>query len=141
MTVRENLELAATMGQGSMADGMAFTRRLLPELDELMDRNAETLSGGQQQFAAIGRSLAALPGTLMLDEPTNGLAPRLVDRVIEVLRALQAEGLALLLVEQRLEVAQRTASEVCVFSHGRIVARTAADDPELAQIAHAAYLS
>lgn len=141
MTVRENIELAASLGIGRRAEGLAVVERLLPELSDLMDRNAETLSGGQQQFAAIGRSLAAMPKVLMLDEPTNGLAPRFVDRVVEVLLALRDEGIALLLVEQRLEVARRAATSVCVFSHGRIIARTTADDAELAEVAHRAYLS
>jgi ABC-type branched-subunit amino acid transport system ATPase component len=141
LTVRENVELAAALCPEGRVAGLDVVVRTLPEIAELMDRRAETLSGGQQQLVAIGRSLAATPRVLMLDEPTNGLAPRFVDRVVDVLLSLRAAGLALLLVEQRLEVTQRVATSVDVLSHGRIVAHRAADDPELGRVAHAAYLS
>jgi branched-chain amino acid transport system ATP-binding protein len=119
---------------------LAEVWELFPVLGEMRDRLAGALSGGQQQMLAIGRMLAGRPRVAMLDEPTNGLAPRMVGRVIEIVRSLCELGLAVLLVEQRLEVAQATAQEVRILRQGRIVEAMAADDPELAGRAHAAYL-
>src|SRR5690606_16316565 len=116
-------------------------RDLLPEIDRFMDRKAGSLSGGQQQMLAIARALAGAPDVIMLDEPTNGLAPILVDRTTQIIERMRDLGFALLVVEQRLEVAQRLGGAVLILRHGEIVHRLRGTDPELPDLLHAAYLS
>jgi branched-chain amino acid transport system ATP-binding protein len=99
------------------------------------------LSGGQQQILAIGRALAGSPKILMLDEPTNGLAPMLVNRVVDIVREVCGRGIGVLLVEQRLEVAQATCDFIHVLQHGKIIHHTTGDDAGLPALVHAAYLS
>ncbi len=141
LTVRQNLELGGLAAHGRRAAvDPEEIYELFPELRDLRGRPAGALSGGQQQFLAIGRALAGRPTVLMLDEPTNGLAPMLVDRVVEVVRDIRSRGVGVLLVEQRLEVAQAVGDEIHILQHGRIVHSTGADDPDLADRVHAAYL-
>jgi branched-chain amino acid transport system ATP-binding protein len=106
LTVEENLRLglAARKARGN-GDGLARAYELFPILHEFRSRHAGALSGGQQQQLAIGRALVADPEVLLLDEPSLGLAPKIVDVVFEALRQIREAGLAVLLVEQR---AQRT---------------------------------
>jgi ABC-type branched-chain amino acid transport systems, ATPase component len=138
LTVAENLRVAAgRAGRRSDIDPLD----LLPELRELMPRLAGGLSGGQQQMLAIARAVAGAPRVIMLDEPTNGLAPKLVARVIRILEDLRSAGFAVLLVEQRLEVAQKLAADVVVLRHGRAAHRLHGTDPSLPDVLHAAYLS
>jgi ABC-type branched-subunit amino acid transport system ATPase component len=141
MTVRENLTLGAAAAPGRTGAGLSLALELLPEIEGLLDRRAATLSGGQQQFVAIGRALATEPTVLLLDEPTNGLAPRLVERVVDIVRRLGGTGTAVLLVEQRLEVATAVTSDIHVLAHGKVVHSTGGDVKGLADIAHHAYLS
>lgn len=140
LSVADNLRLGAFLTDEPVTARIAAVLDVLPELDEMLERPAGTLSGGQQQMLAIGRMLAGAPRVAMLDEPTNGLAPRMVERVIEIIRRLRALGLAVLLVEQRLEVAQATAESVHMLRQGALVDSAEADDPSLAERAHAAYL-
>ena len=144
LTVRENLDLAwsnrTDRNEGS-GWGLDLALSLFPDLGPLMSRRAGTLSGGQQQFLAISRAIAAQPKVLMLDEPTNGLAPQLVDTVVDAIRDLRQRELTVLLVEQRLEVAQAVSDVVLILSHGRVVHRTSAHDPDLGARVEAAYLS
>jgi branched-chain amino acid transport system ATP-binding protein len=144
LTVRENLELAwshrTDRNQGA-GWGLDLALSLFPDLTPLMTRRAGSLSGGQQQFLAISRAIAGQPRVLMMDEPTNGLAPRLVDTVIDAIRVLRERELTILIVEQRLEVAQAVSDLVLLLSHGRLVHRSAPDDPQLASRVEAAYLS
>jgi branched-chain amino acid transport system ATP-binding protein len=132
--------IGATAAAGREPRPVAEIYEMFPELDERRDIGAGRLSGGQQQFLAIGRALMGAPSALMLDEPTNGLAPMLVQRVVEILRRLKAENLAILLVEQRLEVAQAVGDSVLLMSHGHIVRRLTAGDPSLPDLAHQVYL-
>jgi branched-chain amino acid transport system ATP-binding protein len=106
LTVAENLQLGlAARSARKNGDGLARAYDLFPVLREFRSRQAGTLSGGQQQQLAIGRALAADPEVLLLDEPSLGLAPQVVDLVFEALTQIRDAGLAVLLVEQR---AQRT---------------------------------
>ncbi|WP_238006841.1 ATP-binding cassette domain-containing protein [Dactylosporangium sp. AC04546] len=140
LTVAENLKVAA--GRANKADRKRKDPLdLLPELREMLHRKAGGLSGGQQQMLAIARAVAGAPEAIMLDEPTNGLAPKLVDRTVGILADLRDAGFAILLVEQRLEVAQQLDADVVVLRHGRAERRLRGTDPELPDVLHAAYLS
>jgi branched-chain amino acid transport system ATP-binding protein len=117
LTVEENLRLGlAGRGKRSNGDGLARAYELFPVLREFRSRNAGALSGGQQQQLAIGRALAADPTVLLLDEPSLGLAPKIVDVVFEALAQIKEAGFAVLLVEQR---AQRT---VALADHSYVLA-------------------
>jgi ABC-type branched-subunit amino acid transport system ATPase component len=141
LTVRQNLELGAlAAGRHRRPLELDDVFDLLPELHNMLEKPAGSLSGGQQQLLAMGRSLVGNPSVAMLDEPTTGLAPRLVDRVIEIVAGMRARGLAVLLVEQRLEVAQAVGDDVHILRHGEIVHTTTGDDDELAGRVHDAYL-
>jgi branched-chain amino acid transport system ATP-binding protein len=94
-----------------------------PQLGERIDHPGSALSGGEQQMLAIGRALMANPELILMDEPSEGLSPRLVLQVQEIMRRLRARGHAILLVEQNLELALSVADEVFVLSSGRFVFR------------------
>lgn len=140
LTVEENLALGRVARGSRKALAVDEIFAIFPELRERRRLHAGKLSGGQQQFLAVGRALIGAPVVLMLDEPTNGLAPMLVERVVEILRTLRDRGLAVVLVEQRLEVAQAVGDAVLLVSHGRIVHRLAAGDRDLPGLAHAVYM-
>jgi len=141
LSVRENLEIVPRRGNAPVDAMLNRVLDLFPELRSNLDRRAGALSGGQQQFLAFGRAMMAEPGVLLLDEPTTGLAPILVQRIIESIQVLVREGTAVLLVEQALKVVEATAAEVSILSHGRIVDILKPGERSLADAAHAAYLS
>lgn len=143
LSVSENLGLAFRHRANRDAEpwGQDLALSLFPELAELMARKAGALSGGQQQFLAIARALCGQPRVLMLDEPTNGLAPILIQRVVEVLEELRRRGLTVLLVEQRVDVAVAVADTVEIMSRGRLVRSARADDPNLQELVEQVYLS
>ncbi len=89
-------------------------------LKYLMTREAETLSGGEMQMVAIGRALLGSPGLVLFDEPSQGLAPKIVDDVMSVVRRLKREGIAAIVVEQNAELALSVADRVVVLSHGTV---------------------
>ncbi|WP_122982399.1 ABC transporter ATP-binding protein [Actinoplanes teichomyceticus] len=124
MTVAEHLALAAGRGRGA---GRAWPAEnvfeLFPRLAERRRHLAAQLSGGEQQMLAIGRALATGPRVVLMDEPSEGLAPVVVDEVATALRALVAAGLSLLLVEHDVHLALGVADEVAVMVRGRIVHR------------------
>jgi branched-chain amino acid transport system ATP-binding protein len=121
LTVEENLRLGlAGRSARKNGDGLARARALFPILSEFRSRQAGVLSGGQQQQLAIGRALAADPEILLLDEPSLGLAPKIVDIVFEALTQIRDAGLAVLLVEQRAQRTVALADESHVLANGEL---------------------
>jgi len=116
-------------------------RRLLPVLAERRDQFAGTLSGGEQQMVAIGRGLASAPKLLMLDEPSAGLSPVLVDRVLVVVQRLREAGTAVLLVEQLIEKALALADRVYALARGSIVLEARTGEADLPHRLEHAYLA
>jgi branched-chain amino acid transport system ATP-binding protein len=119
LTVRENLAVAAVEGKGRWT--LDRVMELFPRLRERAENRAGKLSGGEQQMLAIARALVTNPELLLMDEPTEGLAPLLVREVGRVIERLKTEGLSILLVEQNLPLALRIVDHVHVLSRGRIV--------------------
>ena len=121
LTVEENLRLGlAGRRTRSNGNGLARAYELFPVLREFRTRHAGALSGGQQQQLAIGRALAADPDVLLLDEPSLGLAPKIVDVVFEVLVQLKEAGFAVLLVEQRAQRTVALADQSYVLANGEL---------------------
>ncbi len=122
MTVQENLEMGAYLGhgRGAFRAGLARVHALFPILSERQGQLAGVLSGGEQQMLAIGRALMSRPRLLILDEPSIGLAPRVIDEIFEVVRRINADGTAVLLVEQNARRVLRVASHCVVVESGRV---------------------
>jgi len=125
LTVRENLELGSyrAMARVHRAQSLESILGTFPVLRERLELPAGTLSGGQQQMLAIGRGLMALPRLLLLDEPSLGLAPTIVQEVFRVIREINARGVAVLLVEQNVAMALDLARRAYVLEEGRMVAQ------------------
>jgi branched-chain amino acid transport system ATP-binding protein len=123
MTVEENLEIGGYTPAARVRRAPRLERvyALFPVLRARRRQAAGTLSGGEQQMVAIGRALMAGPRLLLLDEPSLGLAPAIVDRVFDVIAALHREGTAVLLVEQNVQKALAVAGRAYVLAEGRIV--------------------
>jgi branched-chain amino acid transport system ATP-binding protein len=120
-TVEENLRLGLAAGRRRNGKGaLQEAYELFPILREYRRRQAGILSGGQQQQLAIGRALVAQPSVLLLDEPSLGLAPTLVEQVFETLRAISERGIAILLVEQRAQRAVALATRSYVLANGEL---------------------
>lgn len=119
LTVQENLAIAEKMGSDPWNLQKVFA--LFPRLAERSHHRGNELSGGEQQMLAIARALVANPVLLVMDEPTEGLAPALVGEVASLIRRLKAEGTSVLLVEQNTAFAVKVADRVHVMSKGRIV--------------------
>ena len=131
MTVMENLEMGAYTVNGRKRWGelLPMILTLFPILQERRDQLAGTLSGGEQQMLAIGRGLASAPELLMLDEPSMGLAPALVDAIFERIHQIHTEhGLTILLVEQRVAEALESCDRGYVLETGRVVMQGKHDD-------------
>lgn len=119
LSVRENLVLAAHPAAGGWTERRVL--ELFPALGRRLENRGDELSGGEQQMLAIGRALMRNPSLLLLDEPSEGLAPKLVADVGEALRSLRSTGLAMLLVEQNLALATRVGERIYVMNKGTIV--------------------
>ena len=122
LTVKENLEMGAYIGDGSTLDAdINNVYELFPRLKERYKQIAGTLSGGEQQMLAMGRALMSHPKLLMLDEPSMGLAPILVEQIFDIIKQLHSKGTTILLVEQNAQMALKVADRGYVLETGRIV--------------------
>ena len=122
MTVEENLDMGAyTQPASTIAPNKEKVFELFPRLKERRKQLAGTMSGGEQQMLAMGRALMSHPKLLMLDEPSMGLAPLLVEQIFDIIRQLHADGTTILLVEQNAQAALAVADRGYVLETGRIV--------------------
>jgi branched-chain amino acid transport system ATP-binding protein len=130
LSVRDNLLLGAYGQRDEKArdEGLAEVHALFPVLAERGAQTAATLSGGEQQMLAIGRALMSRPSMLLLDEPSIGIAPKLVLRIFEALRAINQRGVTILVVEQNVRAALAHAHRAYVLQTGRMVAEGAPGD-------------
>jgi branched-chain amino acid transport system ATP-binding protein len=142
MSVRENLELGAYLprAKARRAESLERVFGLFPRLKERHNQAAGTLSGGERQMCAMARGLMGLPRLLMLDEPSLGLAPRLVSEMFDSLRVLREEGLTVLLVEQNINQALELADIGYVLETGRVVLSGASADLLANPLVRSAYL-
>jgi branched-chain amino acid transport system ATP-binding protein len=141
MTVRENLDLGAYLRRDQeIEQDVERVYELFPRLAERRRQKAGTMSGGEQQMLAIGRALMARPELLLLDEPSMGIAPVLVDKIYETIEQISGDGMTILLVEQNANRALSVSDRGYVLETGRVVLSAAAEklrsDPEV----QAAYL-
>ena len=141
LTVEENLRLglAGRRSQEGAREALAGVSELFPVLREARKRPAGVLSGGQQQQLAIARSLVAEPEVLLLDEPSLGLAPTVVDTVFETLRAIRERGLTILLVEQRAQRTVALADRTYVLANGELRMTLGPEDAQDTERMIAAY--
>jgi len=128
LTVRENLILGMKSTKPGGRWRIEDMFELFPRLNERVDTPGGVLSGGEQQMLTICRTLMGDPDLVMIDEPTEGLAPKMVDLVSKLLESIAARGVAILLVEQKLTIALKISKRLYVMGHGRIVFEGTADD-------------
>jgi branched-chain amino acid transport system ATP-binding protein len=121
MTVLENLEMGAYLHGGGKSEDFERVYELFPLLYERRGQLAGTLSGGEQQMVAMGRALMSKPKLLLMDEPSMGLAPILVERSFEIIKQVHESGVAMLIVEQNANVSLSIADRGYVLSTGRLV--------------------
>ena len=133
LTVEENLLLGAAAGRKGPWS-VAKVYALFPILQERAHTPGTALSGGQQQMLAVGRALMANPALILLDEPTEGLAPIIVDHLGVIFRQVAAQGTALLLIEQNMTLVARVAERYCAMAKGSVVAEGAVDDTSLEEL-------
>ncbi len=122
MSVRENLEMGAYIGRAWKLRHETINEvyKLFPRLKEREKQLARTLSGGEQQMLAMGRGLMSRPKLCIIDEPSNGLAPRLVLEVFDIIKSLRDQGITILLIEQNVLQTLQVADRACVLENGRL---------------------
>ena len=128
LTVRENLLIAARAHAGGFGERELL--EIFPNLAEMLDRPASQMSGGEQQMLAVARTLAANPRVVLLDEPSEGIAPLIVARMKEAVQAMRARGVAILLSEQNLTFVARLADRAVLIEQGHIVGTATRDEIE-----------
>jgi branched-chain amino acid transport system ATP-binding protein len=130
LTVYENICLGLIASRKRRDEAAVISRLgdIFPRLRERIDQIGVSMSGGEQQMLSIARALAAEPALILLDEPSEGVSPLLVDEMYELFQSLKAQGIAMLLVEQEVDRALAIADRVCVLDQGRLVHSTSAED-------------
>jgi branched-chain amino acid transport system ATP-binding protein len=140
LTVYENLQLGGLFAgsQDEFGRRLEYVYGLFPILKERAKQLAGTMSGGQQQMLAIGRALMARPDLLLLDEPSVGLAPKVVEEIFERVKQIRESGVTILLVEQNVEIALEVADHISILDHGRVefkgTSQTLLDDRHLKEV-------
>jgi branched-chain amino acid transport system ATP-binding protein len=141
MTVRENLELGGwLLPRAQRPERLREMLNLFPLLHERQHQRAGTMSGGEQQMLAVARALVSQPRLIMLDEPSLGLAPRMVAELLSIIRRIRDHGVTVLLVEQNVAKALTVADHAYVLERGRIVAHGAGHELLASDRIRAAYL-
>ncbi len=141
LSVEENLEMGAfTAERGGIEESLEEVYRQFPRLDERRKQIAGTLSGGEQQMLAIGRALMSKPKLMMLDEPSMGLAPILVEQVFDIIQQLHAAGTTILLVEQNAQMALAVANRAYVLETGTITISGTGEELAQSEQVQKAYL-
>ena len=141
MTVQENLEMGAyTQGGSNLSADLEAVFEKFPRLKERRRQIAGTLSGGEQQMLAMGRAMMSHPKLVMLDEPSMGLAPLLVEQIFDIIRELHASGTTILLVEQNASMALEVATRAYVLETGRITMSGTGQELAESPAVKAAYL-
>ncbi len=142
MTVLENLEMGAftKRARDKKKENMEYALSLFPRLKERLDQKAGTMSGGEQQMLAIARGLMADPEVLIFDEPSLGLAPKLVIEVFEIIQKLKEEGVTMLLVEQNVHLSLAITDYAYVLAEGKVVMEGTGEELEESEEVKKAYL-
>jgi branched-chain amino acid transport system ATP-binding protein len=142
MSVLENLELGAFVPEARnfKDESLEWVYKIFPRLEERQAQQAGTLSGGERQMLAIGRAMMSKPKLLMLDEPSFGLAPILVQQMFEMIEEINKQGVTVLLVEQNVRAALELAQRAYVIENGRIVGEGKGDDLLSFESIRSAYL-
>jgi branched-chain amino acid transport system ATP-binding protein len=143
MSVLENLELGAFVPEARKVkdESLKWVYQIFPRLKERQNQGAGTLSGGERQMLAIGRALMSKPKLLLLDEPSFGLAPILVQHMFEMIEQINKQGVTVLLVEQNVRAALELAQRAYVIENGRIVGEGKGDDLLSFESIRSAYLA
>jgi branched-chain amino acid transport system ATP-binding protein len=143
MSVLENLELGAFVPRARKVkdESLKWVFGIFPRLEERKDQRAGTLSGGERQMLAIGRALMSKPKLLLLDEPSFGLAPIMVEQMFEMIAEINRQGVTILLVEQNVRAALELAKRAFVIENGRIVGQGTGDDLLSFESVRSAYLA
>lgn len=140
LTVLENLKIGAYMRKDDLTDDLNWVYDLFPRLKERSWQAGGTLSGGEQQMLAVGRALMSRPKLLMMDEPSLGLAPLIVQEIFNIIREIHSQGVTILLIEQNANMALRTADIGYVMETGRITMTGSGADLLADEKVRAAYL-
>ena len=142
MSVLENLELGAFISRARQdkSQSLEWVYEIFPRLEERQNQSAGTLSGGERQMLAIARALMSKPRLLLLDEPSFGLAPILVDRIFQVIQEINKQGMTILLVEQNVRAALELAHRAYVIENGRIEGEGVGQDLLCFESIRSAYL-
>ena len=140
MTVRENLDMGAYLRRDDYSEDMERVFELFPRLKERERQKGGTMSGGEQQMLAIGRALMARPKLLLLDEPSMGIAPILVDRIYETIQEINEQGTTILLVEQSATHALNASSRGYVLATGEVALSDSSDALQKNEDVQKAYL-
>ncbi len=142
LSVRDNLRLGSYLyrGDSNREAPMELVFGLFPRLSERLEQRAETLSGGEQQMLAIGRALMTRPRLLMLDEPSQGIMPKLVDEIFQAVRRIRDAGMTVLIVEQRMAECLEIADRAYILQTGRVLMNGKASEIAVNQDVRKAYL-